>query len=99
MESVTRIRIAWALRKQKIKVEAITAEVGRDRATVYRWFKRIKWYGIEEYIRRYKRAKKGRRIRKTHSHIEQRVLSLRRENRGCCGQKLAYLLKQERASN
>ena len=92
MDSVTRIRVAYALRKQGVKAETIGVEVERDRATVYRWFKGIRWYGIEGFIRRYRGAKKGRRIGKTHSQLEQRVLRLRREYRNCCGQKLVYLL-------
>ncbi len=34
-------------------------------------------------------------MRKTHSQLEQHVLSLRREYRNCCGQKLVYLLRCE----
>lgn len=95
MDSITRIRVAYALRKQGIAVEAIAREVGRDRATVYRWLKGIKQRGIEGYIRHYRAAKKGRRRRKVHSYIVQRVLSIRRAYRDCCGQKIVYLLAQE----
>ncbi len=95
MESVARIRIAWALRRKAVPVEEIAQEVERHRSTVYRWIEGIELYGIEEYIRRYKRAKKGRRVRKTHPYVEQRVLSLRCEYRDCCGEKLVYLLAQE----
>jgi transposase InsO family protein len=95
MDSVTRIRVAWALKKKGVPVDEIAAEVGRHRATVYRWLKGIRRYGIEGYIRRYQAAKKGRRVRKTHGYVEQRVLSLRRAYRNCCGQKIVYLLKQE----
>jgi len=95
MESVARIRVAWALRKKGIPVREIAEEVERDRSTVYRWLKGIGRYGIEGYIRRYRSAKKGRRIRKTHPFLEQRILSIRRAYRNCCGQKIVYLLKQE----
>jgi transposase InsO family protein len=95
MESVARIRVAWALRKANLGVEQIAYEVERHRSTVYRWIGQIELYGLEEYIRRYKRAKKGRRVGKTHPYVEQRVLSLRREYRGCCGEKLVYLLSRE----
>lgn len=95
MDSVTRIRIAWVLRKRGVPVEEIAEEVGRHRATVYRWLKGIKRYGIEGYIRRYRAAKKGRRVRQTHPYVEQRVLGVRRTYRNCCGQKIVYLLKQE----
>lgn len=95
MDSVTRIRVAHVLRKQGIPVEEIAREVERDRATVYRWLKGIRQRGIESYIRYYRAAKKGRRQRKTHPYLAQRVLSIRREYRDCCGQKIAYLLAQE----
>jgi IS30 family transposase len=95
MDSVARIRITWALKRKGIPVREIAEEVERDRSTVYRWLKGIGRYGIEGYIRRYRAAKKGRRIRKTHPYLEQRVLSIRREYRNCCGQKIVYLLKQE----
>lgn len=95
MESVTRIRIAWALKKQGVAVGEIAEEVGRHRATVYRWLKEISRYGIEGYIRRYRSAKKGRRARKTQPYLEQRVLKIRRDYRNCCGQKIVYLLKRE----
>jgi transposase InsO family protein len=95
MESVARIRVAWALRKADIGVEQIAREVERDRSTVYRWIGQIELYGLEEYLRRYKRAKKGRRMRKTDPYVEQRVLSLRRAYRDCCGEKLVYLLALE----
>lgn len=95
MDSVTQIRVAWALRRKNVPVEEIGQEVGRHRATLYRWFKGVERYGIEGYIRRYREAKKGRRVRKTHPYVVQRVLSIRREYRGCCGQKIVYLLQQE----
>jgi transposase InsO family protein len=95
MESVAQIRVAWALHRQSVPVSEIAAEVGRHRATVYRWLKGVSRYGIEEFIRRYKGAKKGRRVRKTHPWLERRVVSLRRAYRDCCGQKIVYLLKQE----
>lgn len=94
-ETIAQIQVAWALLKRAIPVAEIAAEVGKDRATIYRWRKEIKRYGVRDFIRRDRTAKKGRRRRKTHAYVEQRVLSLGREYRGCCGQKLVYLLKQE----
>jgi transposase InsO family protein len=95
MDSVTRIRVAWALRKKGVAVKEIAEEVERDRSTIYRWLKGIGRYGLEGYVHRYRAAKKGRRVRKTHPYLEQRILSIRREYRNCCGQKVVYLLKQE----
>lgn len=95
MDNVTRIYVAWELNQAGHKADYIAERVGVDRATVYRWLKGIRMRGIRGYIRYYKDAKRGRRVRKTHPHIEQRVLSLRDEYRDCCGEKLAYLLGQE----
>jgi transposase InsO family protein len=95
MDNVTRIHVAWELRQGGHSAEYIADRVGRDRSTVYRWFKGIRRYGIRGFIKKYQNAKKGRRVRKTHAYLEQRVLSLRREYRNCCGQKIVYLLEQE----
>ncbi|GEM_PF-3178460 len=50
MDSITRIRVAYALRKQGIAVKEIAWEVERDRATVYRWLKGIRQWGKLEDI-------------------------------------------------
>ena len=95
MPSVAQVYVAWELYRAGAEVKYIAERVGKHRATIYRWLKGIRVYGIQGFVKRYKNAKKGRRVRKTHAHLEQRVLSLRREYRGCCGQKIVYLLKQE----
>lgn len=95
MTSVARIWVAWELHKGEHEVEYIAEQVGRHRSTVYRWLKGIRLYGIKEFVRRYQNAKKGRRQRKTHPYIQQRVLSIRREHHNCCGDKIVYWLAQE----
>ncbi len=95
MDNVTRIHVVWELRQAGHAVDYIAERVGVHRATVYRWLKGIRQRGIQGFVRHYKQAKKGRRVRKTHGYVEQRVLSIRREYRNCCGQKIVYLLKQE----
>ena len=47
MDGVTRIRIAYALRKQQVKVENIAQEVKRDRAIVYGWLQGIRRLGMD----------------------------------------------------
>ena len=95
-ETIARIQVAWELRKVGQGAEYIAERVGVSRSTVYRWLKGIGQRGVKGFIRHYRKAKKGRRVRKTHAYIERRVLSLRREYRECCGQKIVYLLEQER---
>src|SRR5574341_2321629 len=95
MDSVTRIQVAWELRQAGQPVPYIAERVERDRATLSRWFRGIRQRGIKGYIRHYRQAKQGHRHRKTHSYVEQRVLSIRREHHGCCGEKVVYWLAQE----
>jgi transposase len=95
MDSVARIHVAWELRQAGQRAEYIAERVGADRATVYRWLRGIRQRGIQGYIRHYRRAKKGHRHRKTHSWVEQRVLAIRREHHGCCGEKIVYWLAKE----
>jgi transposase InsO family protein len=95
MDTVTQIQVAWELKQAGHKTDEIAAQVGKHRATIYRWFKGIRMRGIRGYLAYFKQAKKGRRVRKTHSYVVQRVLSIRREYRQCCGEKIVYLLAQE----
>lgn len=95
MGNVTRIYVAWELRQAGHKADYIAERVGVHRATVFRWLKGIRQRGIRGFIRKYKAAKTGRRQRKTHGAVVQRVLKLRREYRQCCGQKIVYLLSRE----
>lgn len=95
MGNVTQIYVAWELKQAGKSAEYIAERVGKHRATIFRWLRGIRQRGLRGFIRKYKTAKKGRRQRKTHGAVVQRVLSLRREYRQCCGQKIAYLLGQE----
>lgn len=95
MDTVTQIQVAWELKKAGRTADQIAEQLGKHRATVYRWLTGIRMRGIRGYLAYFKAAKKGRRVRTTHGYVEQRVLSLRREYRECCGDKLVYLLAQE----
>lgn len=80
MESVAQILVAWAPYRQNVAVNVIAADVRKHRATVCRWVAGVKRYGIEEFIRRDKSAKKGRRVWKTRPWLERCVLRLRVSN-------------------
>lgn len=94
-ESVTAIHVCWQLMNSGISPEAIPAKVGRHRATVYRWIHGLQQLGINEFIRRYRAAKKGHRHTKTNSIIKAHVYKLRESKRRCCGEKIQYFLKKE----
>lgn len=51
--------------------------------------------GIQEYIRRYRGAKKGHRHTKTSPTVKAHVYAIREAKRGCCGEKIQYFLKKE----
>ncbi|MBE0688535.1 MAG: transposase [Anaerolineae bacterium] len=95
METVTQIQVAWELKKAGHRADEIAEQLGRHRATVYRWLKGIRQRGIRGYIAYFKQCKQGHRQRKTHGAVVARVLRLRREFRNCCGEKLVYLLSLE----
>lgn len=94
MTSVTHLWVAWELHQAGQKPVYIAERLGVHRATVYRWLKGIRLWGIRAFVQRYQQAKKGRRQRKTHGAIEQQVLALRREHHECCGEKIVYWLAQ-----
>lgn len=96
MDTVTQIQVAWELKKAGHSADEIAGQLGKHRSTVYRWLQGIRMRGIRGYVRYFKQAKKGRRVHNTtHGYVVQRVLSVRREYRECCGEKIVYLLAQE----
>lgn len=95
-DSITKIKICWSLYLNGVSAEEIPKQLGIHRATVYRWLKGIKLKGINQFIRDYKQAKKGRRQpRKTHPIIKARIYQIRKEKHNCCGEKIKYFLKAE----
>jgi transposase len=95
MQSLTRIRMVWLLREAGHGAEEIAWRVGVSRATVYRWLRGIKRYGVRRFRWRYKRAKRGHRQRKASRYVEERVLAIRQAHHGSCGEKIVYWLAQE----
>jgi len=101
MDSVTWIRVAWALSRAGHKVAFIVGQLAVDRSTVYanackhRWLRGIKRWGLVEFEERYKNAKKGHRHRQTSRYIEDRVLAIRKAHHECCGEKIVYWLGRE----
>lgn len=93
-ESVTAIHVCWQLVQSGISPEAIPKKLNRNRATVYRWIKKIKLLGINEFIRRYRQAKKGHRHTKTNSVIKVHVYTIRESKRQCCGEKIKHFLNK-----
>ncbi len=96
MQTVTLIELAWELHKSQVGASEIARRLGKHRATIYRWLGGIKLYGLREFLRRYVRAKKGRRQpRKTDPVLKTRVYAIREKYHQCCGEKIQYWLKHD----
>ncbi len=94
MKSISLIEHAWELHKAGQSADAIASKVGKDRATVFRWFVGIRFKGIRKFLKDYEQAKKGRRQkRKTDPVIKQRIYVIREKYRHCCGEKIKYWMK------
>lgn len=90
-DSITQIKICWSLYQHGISPESIPKQIGKNRATVYRWIK-----DINKFIRDYKNAKKGRkRPRKTDPITKIRIYAIREQQRRCCGETIQYFLEKE----
>ncbi len=95
-DSITKIKICWSLYNNGISPEEIPKQLNVHRATVYRWIKGIKLKGLNQFIRDYKLAKKGRRrSNKTDIITRLHVYELRKKYHKCCGEKIKYFLSQE----
>lgn len=91
MTTVSLVELAFELHRTGMKPDVIAERVGKHRATIYRWLRGIKLYGIREYVRRYRRAKCGHRQRtKTDPAIKDRIYQIREEFHHCCGEKIKY---------
>jgi len=96
MKSISLIELCWELHKSHVHLDEIAIRVDKHRATVYRWLKGIKGYGIREFLRRYRNAKKGRRQkRKTDPVIKVRIYAIREKYHHCCGEKIQYWMRKE----
>jgi len=74
-------------------MEQITQVVSKHRATIYRWFARIKRIGIMEFIRRKLVCKVRRPKARIPEYVIQKIVDIRNEF-GWCGQKIRKELKE-----
>jgi len=95
-DSITKIKICYSLYHNGISSELLPNQLGVHRATVYRWLKGIELKGIQQFIRDYKQAKKGRRRpNRTDVIIKLHVYEIRKKYHNCCGEKIQYFLRKE----
>jgi transposase InsO family protein len=94
MDSVAAIRLSWKLFQEKVSVDTIAKSIGKHRATVFRWIQGIKKLGIQEFVRRYREAKKRKRQIRIDYRAENLIKDRRREKPEC-GQKIAHWLQRK----
>lgn len=85
--------MAWRLHESGVGTEEIAQGLGVHRATLYRWFRYIRDYGI----RAFERWMKSCKTRKRRLRIDPRIPALVRDfRRSCdwCGEKIRWWLKE-----
>lgn len=90
MHSIPIVQHAWELHKAGVSPDDIAVQLGKHRATIYRWLAGIQLKGIQKFLRDYQAAKQGHRHRKTDPVVKSRIYSIRKEFRDCCGEKIQY---------
>lgn len=94
MTSIAKIELTWKLYQKNVQVGTIASSLKRHRATIFRWVRGIKLYGIREFIKRYSQAKKRKRTKRIDCRAEKLIIQRRREKDGVCGQKIVWYLKK-----
>ena len=96
MNQITKITLCWELFENGVPKSHIADKLCLNRETVGIWINGVRQLGLSGFIEEYLNSKKGERTkRKVDVLLKSRVLQLREENRGCCGQKIQeYLWNQ-----
>jgi IS30 family transposase len=96
VNNLTRITLAWELHEEGVNNSKIAQRLGKHRETIGLWIKGIEAQGLPEFLESYEQAKKGPRKRRQVDPIVKRLVwRLREREHDCCGQKIAYFLREE----
>ena len=98
MENVTIYKHAIALRGSGMRPTEIARLLRKDRATIYRWLRGIRYQGLREFERRKKACKRRRKRRNLDAVTTKLILKIRRDY-GWCGQKIRFWLRKEYGRN
>jgi len=93
MRTLTQYEVAWNMHQAGSTMEQICTVVSKHRATIYRWFRKIRQVGIRLFLKRKKTCKHRRPSRQTPEYIIQKVVDIRNEF-GWCGTKIQKELKE-----
>jgi len=93
VDQLTKISLAWELYKNDIPKSHIANRLRIHRETAHSWVCGTENHpqGLLRFAENYKKAKKGKRIkRKIDGLLKIRVWKIREENKQCCGQKIKH---------
>lgn len=93
MKTVTIWELAYQLLSTGIAINEVARKVGRDRATIYRWKKVIKYRGIKRFVAEKKQAKRKRRRCTLDSRVVRLIKQSRINHHDWCGEKIVWELK------
>ena len=92
MRTVTIWELVYELLSAGVKVDEVARRIGRNRATIYRWQKAIRYRGIRRFVREKKEAKRKRRRRCLDSTTVRLIKQSRINHHDWCGEKIVWEL-------
>src|SRR3989304_920631 len=96
MENITKIVLAWELFEQDVPKSHIAKKLNKNRETVINWISGVQSFGLDQFLDKYLKAKKGSRApRKVDALLKNIIWNIRDREFDCCGQKIQYFLKLE----
>lgn len=96
MKNTTKIVTVWELYQQNIPKSHIAKHLNIHRETAGLWIKEIESVGLEMFLDKYLKAKKGKRKKRQLDPIlKRRIWDIRERENQCCGEKIQYFLKRE----
>lgn len=91
--TLTIYETAWNMYRAASTINQIAQVVSRDRATIYRWLKKIKQIGIRLFLKRKTTIKHRRPRAQTPEYVIQKIVDIRNQF-GWCGAKIRKELKE-----
>lgn len=93
MRTVTIWELANQLLSAGVSVDEVASRVGKNRATVYRWKKAIRYRGIKRFVADQKQSKRKRHRRCLTNQVVRLIKASRINHHDWCGEKIVWELK------
>lgn len=93
MRTVTIWELANQLLSAGLSIDDVASRVSKNRATVYRWKKAIRYRGIKRFVADQKQAKRKRHRRCLTNKVVRLIKASRTNHHDWCGEKIVWELK------